>query len=173
LLLTKGAGVEGTAILATDFRDELRGDLVDLAESAESFFGEIGVLPDSRVLRECATAMHDPTEGGVVTALLEMAVASDARFDVERESVPVREETRALCDAMDVDPLRIFGSGALLAAVPESAADDALADLHAAGIDAADIGRVSAVESGEDPAVELDGDTIIDAARDDLYALWE
>ncbi|WP_132061411.1 AIR synthase family protein [Halorussus amylolyticus] len=169
ILLTKGAGIEGTAILATDFREELTLP-TDTIDSAEDFFGEISVVPDARVLREFATAMHDPTEGGVLAGAVEMAVASGVRIDVARDDVPIRSETAALCDAVDVDPLRIFGSGALLAAVPENAADDALGALDAEGIPASEIGV--AVET-DDPGVALDGEVVRGEVRDDLYALWE
>ena len=191
VLLTKGAGVEGTAILATDFRDEL--DLpASLLERAAGFFEEISVVPESAVLRESATAMHDPTEGGVLNGLVEMATASGVEIDVSREAVPIREETRAVCDAMGVDPLRIFGSGALLAAVPDGACDDAVAALDAEGIAASEIGVVRAADgegrdedegkgedagAGEsenvDAGVRLDDDLVRNAIRDDLYALWE
>ncbi|WP_423745828.1 AIR synthase family protein (plasmid) [Haladaptatus sp. SPP-AMP-3] len=165
LILTKGAGIEGTAILATDFRAEVG----PVAERGESFFEEISVAEDARHLREYAHAMHDPTEGGVVTGLLEMAEASGVRLEVARDDVPVRDATRDLCDTMGVDPLRIFGSGALLAAVPEESVEEALDAVRAVGIPAAVVGR--AVEG--DGALALDDEEITDPPRDELYALWE
>ncbi|NHN57962.1 MULTISPECIES: AIR synthase family protein [Halorussus] len=170
LVLTKGAGIEGTAVLATDFRDDLALS-ADVLERAEDFFGDISVVPDARVLRESATAMHDPTEGGLVTGLVELASASGVRLEVDRSAVPVREETAEICEAMGVDPLRIFGSGALLAAVPEHECDDALAALDAEGIEASEIGVVAG--ETDDPGVALDGDLVTEAVRDDLYDLWE
>ncbi|RBI61876.1 hydrogenase expression protein [halophilic archaeon] len=170
LVLTKGAGIEGTAILATDFRDEL-GEVADEhVERAERFFDEISVVPDANVLREYATAMHDPTEGGVVSGLLEMASVAGLRLAIDRDAVPVREPTRRLCDAMGVDPLSIFGSGALLAAVPEDRVETALTALDEAGIDAADVGR--AVDADQS-ALAIDGEELREPPRDDLYALWE
>jgi hydrogenase expression/formation protein HypE len=171
VVLTKGAGIEATAILATDFRDRLEGRIPDATlEAAEGFYDDVSVVPDAAVLREHANAMHDPTEGGLVDGLLELAVASGVRLDVDREAIPVREETRRLCAAMGVDPLRTFGSGALLAAVPEEATEAALSDLDRAGIDAAVVGTV---EGSEAPALVLGGETFTEPVRDDMYALWE
>jgi hydrogenase expression/formation protein HypE len=172
VLLTKGAGIEGTAVLASDFRAELdvSGDLLD---RAEAFFGEISVLPESRVLREFATAMHDPTEGGLTNGLLELATASGVRLDVDRSAVPVREETAELCAAVGVDPLSIFGSGALLATVPADASEAAIAALDAEGVAASEIGVVREIGKGERPGAEIAGDMIREAIRDDLYDLWE
>jgi len=90
LLLTKGAAIEATGIIATDFVEELRQAGVDegTIECAAAFFEEISVLPDSQALREVATAMHDPTEGGVYTGIIEMAAAAGVDFAVDRELVP-------------------------------------------------------------------------------------
>jgi hydrogenase expression/formation protein HypE len=168
VLLTKAAAIEGTAILAADFGDDL-GVEEETRERAESFLDEISVVPDARALREHATAMHDPTEGGIVTGLQELARAADVRLEVDRDAIPVRPETTVLTDAAGVDPLRIFGSGATLAAVPELEVDAALDALSAAGIEGTVIGSV---REGHGELV-LDGESVTEPVRDDLYPLWE
>lgn len=176
LLLTKGAAIEGTGILATDFVDAAREAGIEQAtlNRATDFFEEISVHPEAERLRSAATAMHDPTEGGVVTGCVELAAASGVDLVVERESVPIRPETAAICAAISIDPLRIFGSGALLATVPPSAVDPALDALAEADIDAAVIGEVRE-SSGDnnDGALVLDGERITTAPTDQLYPLWE
>ena len=171
VVLTKGAGIEATAILATDFRDRLEGRVPgDVLDAAEGFYDDVSVVPEAAILREYAGAMHDPTEGGLVDGLLELAVASGVALDVDPGAIPVRDATRRLCAAMGVDPLRTFGSGALLAAVPEDSTSEALAALERAGIDAAVIGTVR--ESGT-PALYLGDERFEEPVRDDMYALWE
>ncbi|QCC59667.1 AIR synthase family protein [Natrinema thermotolerans] len=171
VILTKAAGLEGSAVLAADFGDDLGID-PETRERAESFLDEISVAPEARLVRADATAMHDPTEGGVAAGLLEVARASEVRLEVDREAVPVREATATLCEAAGVDPLRIFGSGALVATVPGDAVDDRLEALSDAGIEAAEIGTVRGLEGG-DPALVLDGEPITGPIEDDLYPLWE
>ncbi|MDS0475579.1 AIR synthase family protein [Natrinema sp. 1APR25-10V2] len=171
VLLTKAAGIEGTAILASDFGDDLEVD-PEICDRAEEFLSEISVAPEARIVREYATAMHDPTEGGVAAGLLEVARASDVRLAVDRDAVPVRAETAALCEAAGVDPLRIFGSGALVATVPEDALENCLAELDDADLEAAAIGTVRALDGGE-PALALDGESITEPIEDALYPLWE
>jgi hydrogenase expression/formation protein HypE len=185
VLLTKGAGIEATAVLATDFRERVEAaGVTDPAvfERAESCFGDLSVVPESAVLSPTATAMHDPTEGGVVAGLVELARASGVVLDVDREAVPIREETRLLCDAVGVDPLRVLGSGALAVTVPSADADRLLAALHAEGIEAGEIGRVrdparvEVARSGTGAAppagLLLDEDLVTEVPRDGMYRLW-
>jgi hydrogenase expression/formation protein HypE len=167
ILLTKGAGIEATGVIATDFRGrlDLSADLLDRAAAA---FDDLSVMPEAAVLAPVATAMHDPTEGGVLEGLIEMAITGDVTLEVNRDAINVREETRAVCEAVGVDPLRVLGSGALLAAVDADDVDEALAALTDEGIDAVDVGRVEAGEA----AVRIDGERYTEPIRDDMYALW-
>ncbi|EMA66714.1 AIR synthase related protein domain protein [Halorubrum aidingense JCM 13560] len=174
LLLTKGAGIEATAILATDFREECAaaGVPTDTLDAAAEFLDDVSVVSDAAAVRDHANALHDPTEGGLLTALVETATASGTELAVERDRVPVRPETRACCEALGVDPLATFGSGALLASVPPERVDEATDALEAAGIDAGVIGDVRA-GSGGDGRVLVDGERLAEAPRDELYPLWE
>ncbi|SFS50500.1 AIR synthase family protein [Halostagnicola kamekurae] len=169
VVLTGAAGLEGTAILAADFGGDLDVDPT-ICERAETFLEEISVVPAARLVREYATAMHDPTEGGVAAGLLEIARASGCRLEIDRDAVPVREETAALCEAAGVDPLCIFGSGALLATIPEDSLEPALESAAANGIEATAIGTVRDAATG--PELRLGDETITDPVEDDLYPLW-
>ncbi|WP_440991760.1 AIR synthase family protein [Haloarchaeobius baliensis] len=175
VVLTKGAGIEATAVLATDFRDELEAAGVDGAtiDRAATFFDDISVLPESAVLSGAATAMHDPTEGGVLNGLVELAGASGVRIDLDRERVPVSAETEACCGAMDVDPLRVLGSGAMLATVPDDEAEEVVSTLHEEGIDATVVATVEAAPDAEDVGVVCDGEHLVGSVDDEMYALWE
>lgn len=170
IVLTKGAAIEGTAIIANDFANRLPESSPAEVTRARAFVDEIGVIREAAILRSHATAMHDPTEGGVLAGLIELALASEVELVVERSSIPVRPETTSLCAQLSLDPLRIFGSGALLASLPAMSVSAALDELESAGIDAAVIGHV---EASDDPGVRLDGTLTQRAPRDELYPLWE
>lgn len=169
LLVTKGAAIEATAILATDFPELVEAVPEAMRERASEFYDEISVVPEASVVAEYANAMHDPTEGGLVDGLLEMAVASGVTLSVDPDAVPIREETRLLCRAAGVDPLRTFGSGALLAAVPEESVETVTERLDGLGIASAVVGTV---EAGP-PELSLGEERITEAVRDEMYALWE
>src|SRR5262249_57122462 len=103
----------------------------------------ISVVPDALLAaRHGATAMHDPTEGGVRAALHEVAFASRASLEVDLERIPVLPETELVCGRLGIDPLGLLGSGALLATVPPARAPHVLRAWRRRGIAGQMIGRV-------------------------------
>jgi hydrogenase maturation factor len=141
LLLTKGAGIEGTAILAYDYGDILAGRVPPgILERARGFVSMISVVKEGILAATAgATAMHDVTEGGVLGAVYEMAEASGTGVEVWACSIPILEETRAICEALEADPLSLISSGAMLIAAREG---ECLKEhLEAQGVRAEVIGR--------------------------------
>ncbi|PVX26194.1 MAG: hydrogenase, partial [Candidatus Bathyarchaeum sp.] len=96
IILTKGTGIEGTAILASDRRTELLSVFDEtLVTKAESFFEKISVVKDALTAFRTGgvSAMHDPTEGGVAGGLHELADAAKVGFNVYEENILVPDET--------------------------------------------------------------------------------
>ena len=143
VLLTKSAGVEGTAILATDLADRLRGAVDEaVLRRARAFLDRISVVPEGLAgARAGASAMHDVTEGGVLGGAWELAEASGIGIEVRAEAIPVAPETEAICRALAVDPLRLISSGAMLIAT--RAPERTLRALRDEGIPAAEIGMMT------------------------------
>jgi hydrogenase expression/formation protein HypE len=142
LLLTKGAGIEGTAILASALEQRLVPMLgQEIVVRAQGFRGMISVLPEARAAAAsgAARAMHDVTEGGVLGAAYEIAAASGIGVHLDAARVPVLAETSAICDCLGVDPLGLIGSGALLIATSDG--PRAAAAISGAGVLTAQIGR--------------------------------
>jgi hydrogenase maturation factor len=154
VLLTKGIAVEGTSILARECDDLLaeRGLEPALRARAREMLHRpgISVLADARIAVETVPvhAMHDPTEGGLATGLLEVALAAQVGLRLRREAIPVLPECRAVCEALGLDPLGLIASGALLLTCPTASADRLLAAWRAAGIVGGVIGEVTAREAG-------------------------
>jgi hydrogenase expression/formation protein HypE len=152
IVLTKGAGIEGTAAIARAKRDELVRLLGEEAVDRAAWFlmdPGLSVLPEARTALDFdVSAMHDPTEGGVLMGVYELATASSRSVEFDADSVPVAEETEAICRHYGIDPLGLLGSGALLASfAPDDAARymDALAEK---GVEAAVVARAVAGGSG-------------------------
>jgi hydrogenase expression/formation protein HypE len=152
LLVTKGVAVEGTAIIAREGVNGING-LNGLSGLDERFLEQcrgflhdpgISVVRDARVAMMAGEVhvMHDPTEGGLATGLLELAAAAGVGLEVEEDAIPILPETRVLCARLGLDPLGLIASGALLLAVALEDADAIRSALESAGIVAAGIGQV-------------------------------
>ena len=162
VILTKGIAIEGTSILANECRDALiRAGIpaADIDTAAEVLTNPgISVLEDARTAVKSGgvTAMHDPTEGGLSTALQELAFASTVDIVIDESAVYVLPVCQAICDALDIDPWGLISSGALLATVHKDRATNALASLHNVGIDAIIIGSVEYCDyDGQTPKVSV------------------
>lgn len=144
LVMTKWAGLEGTAILAADMEEKLRTRYpLDLIESAKGMIEHISVVEEAKIAREHgAVAMHDITEGGVFGALWEMAAASDVGLCVDLKKIPLRQETVEICEFFDLNPYMLISSGCMLMAADHG--NELAEALQQAGIPAAVIGRVTA-----------------------------
>jgi hydrogenase expression/formation protein HypE len=144
LILTKSAGIEGTAILATDRGQALKKTMSGtMLEAAKNFYSQISVVKDA--LTACKTggvhAMHDPTEGGVAGGIHEMADASSVGVKVIAEAIAVQPETAQICSHFQIDPLQLIGSGALLISAEAESASQIVRNLSREGVQASVIGE--------------------------------
>lgn len=144
LILTKSAGIEGTAILASDRENQLKKTMnPKMLQAAKEFYGQISVVKDAITAFKTrgVDAMHDPTEGGITGGVYEMAEASNAGVRIFEERVPVQPETAEICRFFRIDPLQLISSGALLIAAKPESADDIIRRLTRRGIQATAIGN--------------------------------
>ena len=173
LVMTKTAAVEATAIIAREKSDSLIGRCPrrTLAEAARFLFDPgISVVREGLIAADAgASAMHDPTEGGIITGLWEMAQAAGTRFVIDPGAVPVHPHTAALCRLTGLDPLRSIASGSLLIAIDGDRADGLIWRLDRAGIAATAIGRV---ESGSAELRSMAGKRIRHSATDEITKLY-
>jgi len=145
VILTKGAGVEATAILATDLENEVKEIFgPDFLSKAKSFLNKISVVKDALTALKAGkvNSMHDCTEGGVVTALNEVAEASGHGIKIWEEKIYVAPETNKLCAHYGLDPLQIVSSGSLIITAPPGEAEKIVNALSDMGIRANIIGEI-------------------------------
>jgi hydrogenase expression/formation protein HypE len=110
---------------------------------------ELDVVSDTAPVYEQAAAlfalgpslrwMRDPTRGGLATTLNELVVGASASVVLHEAAIPVREDVRAACELLGIDPMYVANEGKLVAVVSPDAAEGALAAL---GDGAAQIGEV-------------------------------
>ena len=97
---------------------------------------------------EVSSSIHclrDPTRGGLATTLNELARQSKAGIVVEEAQIPVKEEVKAACELLGLDPIYVANEGKLVAVVDPADADKILARMrkNSYGRDAAIIGEVT------------------------------
>jgi hydrogenase maturation factor len=154
VVLTKGVPLEGAAIIAREREADLRarGVPASVVARARGLVRRPGlsVIAEAEIACELATvhAMHDPTEGGVATALHELADAAGVGLRIDRSRIPVIPEGAALCQALGLDPLGTIASGALLIALAPAEAGVVIHALAREGIDSHFIGQVVPREQG-------------------------
>lgn len=154
VLLVKPAPIEGTALIALEREAELRGRGYSwkFIADAQRFLHEpgISVVAPALLAAETATihAMHDPTEGGVLTGLLEVARGAGVGLEIDLDAIPVPMESAALCREFGLDPLGTIASGAVIVVTSEHETDRLTEALQAAGYPAARIGRVTPAAGG-------------------------
>ena len=149
ILMAGTAPVEGTSIIARERRAALlrQGWSADELDRAAHFLYDPGIsvlAPAHAAARTgLVTAMHDPTEGGIATGLIELALAAGVGLDVDLDALPIADLARRLCAAFDLDPLGVIASGALLAAAAREDAGAVLAAWRECGWPGAVIGRAT------------------------------
>jgi hydrogenase maturation factor len=144
LILTKSAGIEGSAILASDRESELKKTVsATMLQNAKNLYGQISVVKDALTAYKTGGvhAMHDPTEGGVAGGIHEMADASGLGAKVFEDQIAVQPETARICGYFGIDPLQLISSGALLISTEPKSVAEIIENLEKQQIEASIIGE--------------------------------
>jgi len=138
LLLTKGIAIEGTAIIAREKAVTIKKKFGDrFLKRAQAFIDKPGlsVVADALLANKAAKihAMHDPTEGGLATGIMEL---------------PCYEETEQICKFFNIQPLGLIASGALLIALDPKDTKEVIAILAKNDIVCIPIGKLTKKSEG-------------------------
>ena len=153
LLLTKGIAIEGTAIIAREKAAVIRKKFdKKFLKRAQAFIDKPGlsVVADALLANKTAQihAMHDPTEGGLATGILELAKASGTGVIIDAEKIPCYEETEQICEFFNIQPLGLIASGALLIALDPKDTKEVITILSKNGITCTLIGKITKKSEG-------------------------
>jgi len=173
IIVTKGAAIEGTAILASELAKQLRKQIqAEVLERAKQFIRKTSVVEDALTAVEAGDvhAMHDATEGGIAGGLQEIAWASNIGLIVHEKKIPISKETEAICSALNIDPLRTISSGALIISADQKTATGIVKALKKKGIQASIIGKTVNKKDGA-YIIRKDG-TKLDLSTSVKEELW-
>ncbi len=179
VLLAGTVPVEGTSLIAR----EKRAALLEMGWGPATIDEAAGYLykPGISVLtpallaadRGLVTAMHDPTEGGVATGLLELALAAGVGIEIDLDEIPVAPLAHDLCAVFGLDPLGVIASGALLATAAPDQVDQLLELWGSAGWQGTVIGRILP-QAGHYVALRDGSDVPFPTyAVDEITKLWQ
>lgn len=145
IFMTRTAGIEGTAILASDFSDRLKRVPEKVLSKARKFSDQISVQREALIVSKIpgVRVMHDPTEGGILNACWELAESSSLGMEILAEKIPVAPETVSICSSLGLDPLKLMSSGCLLAVIDSKSSDLVLKRLHRLRVRASLIGKMT------------------------------
>lgn len=156
ILLSGDIGRHGMAIMALraglTFETEITSDCAPLAEPVRA-------LLDAGLDIHC---LRDLTRGGLATALVELAEASQLGIAIDATAIPVSEPVRGACELLGLDPLYVANEGRFICFIPAMQADAALAILRRVSPELRPI-RIGTVSAG--PAGQVTQRSVIGAER--------
>lgn len=169
ILITKTAGIEGTAIIANEFEEKLK-DLIskDLIDEGKSLIENISVVAEGKICGLIGVPyMHDITEGGVLGAAWETAVATNKGVKIDIEAIPLKESTKQICRALNINPYKLISSGSLIIVSPIEKVERIQIELLQNGVDSTVIGKITE----KDILAEVNGELeeIDSPDSDELY----
>jgi len=143
IIVSGTIGDHGMAVWSKREGLEFEGAIVSDTAALNGLVEAMAAAGEIHVLR-------DPTRGGLATSLCEIAVSSQMGIEVDANSIPVREDVKAACETLGMDPLFVANEGKLVAMVAEASADAVLQAMRTVpqGRDARVIGRVVAGHPG-------------------------
>jgi hydrogenase expression/formation protein HypE len=142
ILVNGDLGRHGMAIMAV--REGLEFESAIESDSAPV----VGLVAD---LLQAGLEIHclrDLTRGGLTSVLNEIAEAAHCTLTVEEPLIPVREDVRAACEILGLDPLQVACEGRFAVFLPEREASRAIEIMsrHKLGAGACRIGQVTSAQ---------------------------
>ncbi len=169
IVITKSAGIEGTAIIACDHYERLAEAMDrELLESAKAFMDRISVVKEGVIAgRFGVNSMHDVTEGGILGAVWEITEASNAGAVVFKDKIPVERETEEICGYFNINPLKLISSGCMMMTCKDG--EGLVRRLGTDNIKAAVIGRITECRD----KILIDGSSRVNITQPDSDELYK
>ncbi|MBR6770030.1 MAG: hydrogenase maturation factor [Lachnospiraceae bacterium] len=119
LVVSKWIGLEGTSILAGNYREDLLTRYPSrLIEEAKEFDRFLSVVPEAAIAgKSNVCAMHNAAEGGIFASLWELAEGAGVGLEIDLKRIPIKQETIEVCEFFGINPYELKSGGCLLVAV--------------------------------------------------------
>ena len=162
VIVSGPVGDHGTAVLLAREEFGLKGDLKSDAASVLPLTRALWDLPGLRFMR-------DPTRGGLVTVMHDIAHATGSTIRLDEMAIPVHAPVRGVCEMLGYDPLYLACEGRVVAVTAPADSARALAIWRTVtgGEDAAIIGRVHDGGPQVIMQTEIGGERLLEELEDD------
>ena len=172
VVISKWIGLEGTAFLASRFRQKLLARYpAYLVEEAADFGRYQSILPEAwAAVKSGVCAMHDASEGGIFAALWELAEGAGVGLTIDLKKLPIKQETVEVCECCGANPYELMSGGCLVMTTEDGSG--LVSTLQKGGIPAVVVGKVT----DSNDRIFVNGDEIryMDRpARDELHRVFE
>jgi hydrogenase maturation factor len=147
IIVTKDCALSSAAILAMSFPETVKNKLgKEVYEQGCELFYQTSSLPEALIAaapnhNQEITAMHDVTEGGVLGAIYEMAIASGNGVLIDNELLPMNPTQQSICNLFNIDPRFCIGAGSMVIAAKKEHSQHVMRRLHQNGIKATIVGE--------------------------------
>jgi len=144
ILLSGTLGDHGLAVLSAQeglkFGSNIQSDVKPLNHMIQQMLGEVGGV----------VAVKDPTRGGLADALHEWTEKSQTGILIQENKIPIRDDVRAACEMLGLDPLEVGNEGKVIIGVVKEQAQEVVELLQGTleGKNAQIIGEVTSDFSG-------------------------
>ncbi len=147
IIVSGNIGEHGVAIMSV--REGIDFGTVVTTDSAPLHglvAGMLAACPDPTAVH----TLRDPTRGGLVAAVVELARAARVGIELNEAAIPVPDAVGSACGFLGLDPLQVANEGKLVAFVDPAQTEAVLAAMRAKpeGANAAVIGKVVAEHPG-------------------------
>lgn len=116
IVMSKYAGLEGSAIISLDLKEEVEKFLTKEEISKTS-----KLIKDTSVIKEGLIAknlnvslLHDATEGGILGGVWEMAENSGLGAIIDIDKILILDETKKIAKHFNINPYKLISSGVML-----------------------------------------------------------
>ena len=116
IVVSKWIGLEGTARLAKEHKEELCSKYpVRMIEEAAGYDKYLSVIPEAATaMKSGVCGMHDVSRGGIFGALWEMASGAGVGLEVDLKKLPIKQETVEICEFFELNPYELLSGGCLI-----------------------------------------------------------
>jgi hydrogenase expression/formation protein HypE len=162
VLVSGPVGDHGAAVLLAREDFGLKGDLASDAASVLPLAQALWDLPGLRFMR-------DPTRGGLVTVMHDVASATGMTVRLQETEIPLQAPVRGICEMLGYDPFYLACEGRAVAVLSSEDAPRALALWRALpeGRTAAIIGRIGGSGAHVILETEISGERLLEELEDD------